>query len=49
VDLALGGASVDVLQAVRGRLDEPPVGESAEEGLPGQADDFAALAVGVDG
>jgi hypothetical protein len=49
VDLALGGARVDLLEAVGGRLDEPRVGERAEEGLPGEADHLAARAVGVDG
>nr|CAB3453946.1 unnamed protein product [Digitaria exilis] len=49
VDLALGGARVDVLEAVGGRLDEPPVGERAEKSLTGEANHFPARAVGIDG
>lgn len=49
VDLALGGAGVDLLEAVGLRLDEARVGERAEDGLAGQADHLAARAVRVDG
>lgn len=45
VDLALGGAGVDLLEAVGLRLDEARVGERAEDGLAGQADHLAARAV----
>lgn len=49
VDLALGGARVDILEAVGGRLDEPRVGQSAKECLPREADHIAARPVGIDG
>jgi hypothetical protein len=49
VDLALGGARVDILEAVGGRLDELRVGERAEECLPGEADDLAARPLEIDG
>jgi len=49
VDLALGGARVDLLDAVGGRLDEPRVGQRAEECLPREADDLTARPVGIDG
>lgn len=49
VDLALGGAGVDLLKAVGGRVDEAGVGQGLEERVAGKADDLALLAVRIDG
>lgn len=47
-DLALGGASVDLLEAVGGRVDETAVGQSLEESLTGEAHDLPLFTVKVD-
>lgn len=49
VDLALGGAGVDVFKAVGGGVDEVVVGESFEEGVAGEPDDLALLSIEIDG
>lgn len=48
VDLALSGASVDLLQPVGSRVDQAVVGQGFEEGVTGKADDFPLLAVEID-
>lgn len=48
-DLALGRAGFDLLEAVGSWVDEAGVDEGLEEGLAGETDDFALLAVGIDG
>ena len=49
VDLALGGAGVDVLETMGGRIDEIVVAQGFEEGLTGETDDIALLAVEIVG
>ena len=49
VDLALGGAGVDLLQAVGGRVDQAGVGQGFEESVAGQAYHLPLLAVQIDG
>lgn len=49
IDLALGRAEVNLLEAVGSRVDEVAVCQSPENGMFGEASGLALLAIEVDG
>ena len=49
VDLALGAAGLDIIQAVRFRVDEAAVAKGSEQSLAREAQDLALLPFVIDG